>query len=327
MSTQISISLIADKEDNLTAFEGLVSRIGLNADSMVVARHDVNYSWQDRKILIEGDAGIIRDFSFLDAAQDVAQSRNALEVSCAYRMPSGRIAALDLYFYGDSFLSGKMCRSVGRISLLTTINDLVAPLLEAIRSGIPETSPALDSIRRACLLDVEDVFFTACGFICNASPGVIKHGSMYVERNWRSPLDCSMVYHRDLSEFTRDLLRIYADYHFGIDIVDTFVIDADVLQVESKVSGNRTPGKVEPDRYLYFDESGWILRFLEGLDLTRIKSLQEVPREAIAECLRTAPLAEDHVYFREASGLGGAVTTYPRFGLYPPYYSLYTGLV
>ncbi len=73
----------------------------------------------------------------------------------------------------------------------------------------------------AAVSDSEDFFFLACGLGKYGSlTSRLRFAAMYPELHWPSPDGCFFLFHNRRAEFMRDLARIYADYHWGVDFLN-----------------------------------------------------------------------------------------------------------
>jgi hypothetical protein len=203
-----------------------------------------------------------------------------------------------------------------------SVNDLTYQLRPFLAMDEPDPE-ALEQAEGATLEDAKDVFFRTTGIIDTFEDKIaVQHAAMhFLDDFWPSPVRCSMVYHRDLAGFGKDLEYIYRELILNIPYYYSVSGNTKTLspQAASELSDScslRTP------------ESADLIRLLEQWDLESIKaSADELDNGDILRLLHDATWEFDYAQLVSTRRGAAVVWANPLATLQPFYEYLYSNIM
>jgi hypothetical protein len=178
---------------------GAVSLLGNLGSRFAVRRA---YSYRTYTLNDQRDYGI----TSIEGVQDLLEQLNIpassfmLNCECVFFLSCGKQIYFDFRVYGDRFELGLPVKHNGSIGVLMDRGILVnSGILSRQDGGFVVDWPSWTE------------YF---GALFSPEAGAI-HGGMFLEYGWGSPISCSGMFHRDPSEFVRDIHRIYLDFNSG----------------------------------------------------------------------------------------------------------------
>lgn len=312
MSTVVSISVCNRSSEIIGVFAGLVER--LLEPTSITAQIYAGGSTHRHHV---DPADVLADVEQFGSA--ILPSSNALVLSGVVQLAHDVDLTVDLDLYGSNYYGGGYARGNGHVRL--TVANL-ATLISSERR--PVHLPMVYGLQDKDVLELtiaEELFVRVCGLMDtqNDDRPSVEHAAMYAETGWPGPADCSMLYHRDVSEFARDFGRMYADYHYGIlsaellqsgrNLWDLSVSDLTALTSESppKTEAPRTFASWETPN----PEVPLQREFLDQLDEQTARRLSLVHEESMFIGVRAACSDTEHVVCYAFGSYGGVVAANP----------------
>jgi hypothetical protein len=169
------------------------------------------------------------------------------------------------------------------------------------------------------------LFVEACGLQHGARP--LAHAAQHTQPRWPSPIACSAVFHRDATQFARDLLLIRREYDEGVRIPLA-------LGLPAPNAGQRTgrPLSERPSYYLQLGsgpseghgppDGAAPLQFVQQLDPEWAERLAAASEAWIRARLRTLGKSLPAVRVYDHGDAGVAVCCDPGTSLWPLYEAL-----
>jgi hypothetical protein len=314
MGTSISIGLYSDRNLLSREIPDLGERLLAKSsiDSAYLAKR---WSYNSPQKL-SGEEAIAK---LLSLAKSVERSDEALTMRLEYELSSHRFIPLDVCLYGNNYRGGGPARVDGYLKLIIPYNDLACSLDEVRKKGEAFHNTTID-LFIVMLNDVEELFFRACGIdLYKQKCSGITHAAMYLESGWPSAVGCSTLYHKDITEFARDFVRIFVEYNFGIAIPATLPSDADLWSFSK--SPDVEPLRQNPRFYQQFwnEGDGALIRFLDSLDESRVRQLATLKKEKIREYFMQAGEDLPDLICYDLNDSGMALATLPMASIWQAY--------
>lgn len=318
MSITMTISVIGGDEPKSQVFLNLLFRLRKRSIEGRSRRYEIVSGEENENYR---NIAPIHD---LNQVERLLGPKGTILVEFGFGLRSGRSMSVTLCYSGPEFWGSSVTEN-GPITLLFSLNDIARPLYD---SGGIEQDDALRNpvLTAACVRDAEDLFLTACGVSegGEVSSGV-KHGIMYADYGFVSPLGCAMIYHEDASQVLTDFPRIYCAYHFGTNPIIALNADSPLWNLAPIGAENDLPGRLKHDLYRNIHEPDGedVIGFLNGLEAAPISRLRTITEKRIQEWFRHADLARWQIYYHELPNGSFALTTYPLFTLWRAYADFY----
>lgn len=283
MSLSITMAIWA-AQDLPQEFTALVQRLMLRSSDMQVRVHKKWY------LEAEDLPDNLSMEQMESLTRTVVDSDNAIELTVGYQLYSGRWIPLTIRFYGVGFERGHMARFNGNINISLSHKDLARPLIETFQERAV-TGRFRSQIAETTMNDVDELFCRVCGVDEHGkNVTAIEHGAMYQEYGWFSPVSCSMLYHRDVRQFAKDFVRIFAEYNKGIPAPATFDPSTDIWMLET--DQDMRLGRERPEYYKQMEKmnSERFIQFLDSLNEQNVRTLSTMPGEEMRRYLNMASL-------------------------------------
>lgn len=208
MGTDISITLHTSSENAPTSYTNLIRHLLANSSSVRfhIFHHNMTKSTeinlQDLYHTLE------------EKLPSLIFSDDYFRTILNYNTPIDSSICICAYCYGQQLEMGKTVRNNGHISLVISLKELI-PREEVENPGHQPKRWPVAALSGHMLNVAEELFLRTCGLL-DSEERYIQHGAMYLESGWAPPEECAFLYHRDVQEFARDFMRMYAAYHWGI---------------------------------------------------------------------------------------------------------------
>ena len=272
MGSDVTIGLLTRPDTEQQVFRRILTTMALRGVIESVSRN-TGYSSQMQSIPLDH---FPHELDTLLA--DLQWSSDALSVRHSYATATGNVLMIEVDIYGrhpDPRIRPALPRSAD-IWVSCEEKELIPHMLST-PGPVPGVQPRADH---------EDLFLFICGLQGDPSgdPNLL-HAVMGFDRYWPPPDIAAMLYHRDLMDFARDYLRLYAFYRLG-DQMPYLLANSINLQAREILSSFQLPdlqrladspdiGPEERARY----------QFLIGLDQVRAERLAQTPQQQLYSCL------------------------------------------
>lgn len=285
MSTIISVSLSAEIQKIPQATRKLLERILRKSTLKKLKIYHKYEHITPEEYLIDNLS------SLLEMSESIVHSDKALKLEFEYRLLSGRSMCLDLDLYGLNYENGLKFLRDGNMRIIFSFHGLIKNLIKDLNewdlSQQNELNKQQITISKLLESDVEEIFFRACGNLLEEETDCgdeIKHGAMYLETGWPSPVGCSMIYHRQFKDFTTDFKHIYLEYNRGITVPEMFYPNLNSWHTDlTTIQTFHQPGREKHQFYQQFAEpgDGDIISFISQLNEDKINQILNINEEDI----------------------------------------------
>ena len=272
----------------------------------------------------------------------LSDSNKALWIEMNYDLVTGFSFPIDMLICGSLYSGGDLALLEGPIMLTVEYEGMSRSLSEiyAEQHGNFASNQDLSNASERTLQqlrerfhgevteNVSELFFLACGVEkSDGRCGDFEHGAVGGGVIASSPAFHSAIFHKDPSEFARDFIRIYLEYHVGIAMPMTLGRDVDLWKLEppkrSGRQGTLAPGKADTSRYQSYlsHETRSALRFLEDLTRSKVDELSRLAGDELRIALRQMNRRHDTppIEVHDFGECGLALITNPREALWPAY--------
>ena len=334
MSTTYSIGIIPNGEAPIVV-EHIVHRM-LKASKLLEVTQYENWDFgKETKFPVN-----MSSEAWLLLLSQILASADRLVAELHYICATQRLLPISLIIYGEKFSSGNRVKNHGYCRPVFDSDDLYQPVWGFLKeAGVTgdlfqiEHWHELDATLRKQVqtildklsTDEEELFLRVCGLFDTASGcSDIEHASIYEEGRWQSPVVSSAVFHRDTAQFGQDFIRIWLEYKFGINTMDTYALGLDPWLLKpstQKQLDNATILRIS-DGYLPYDLTGSddIAQFLDSLTEQKVRRLAMLSGETIrsillqmaAEQSSLNDRPESHISIRDFGKCGLSLLTLPK---------------
>lgn len=347
MGTLVAIALYAEREQVGEMYKASLRRLSTNAP---IGYANVK-SWMLKKevkkmptvpitagkwVFMEDDIPT-DDEIFCTIIDEIPASKKALETGFLYPLYSRREIGISLYLYGKDYESGYEVRDNGHINVHIALNDVDRPIKELsydpyYKSLSKEELYENETIRQAArqiTQDWDSLFLDVCGVESEEKP-YVQHAGMYLEHGWPFPACCSMLYHRDKTEFAKDFLRIYRAHRLERQFMPQMLSKDFDLEKDIDPQSVNIDQAERANYYKHFDfEEHKLIDFLDSLELRKVRKLANFSEAEISAALSLAgEWAAEHAFaystkYVDFNEKGGAILSTPTTSIWRVYEYMY----
>jgi hypothetical protein len=323
MSETGIVSLSTADEKLSTSFAGLVDRLSQHGTIREVFIQDETM----RRTTLESDT--LRN-NTQELVKTLSGSRNKLVVETTLDLPLGGTLEVEITLIGKAHFQGWTWIESGSTSISFQMRSLFESDANRNELCVGGDRDAPDSISRM-KSNAEWLFLLACGFEGLVPPdGSFDHAAMHIDGAWPTPIECSMIFHRQAYQLRRDFRRIAVcsrnlrsafAYKRSANMQTLFRHDAELDReaLRSQVIQALSPTQREVYKELANDFGDRLGPFLEKLSIDGGMSLASGDLETLLSAFAKACRQQSRFEMRIEQDKGVAITARPSLDRHSSY--------